>query len=396
MRAFLILIGFATAVSTTPSRATDFWNRVETLKTGQSLFQFDARREKNIDQGLDLGVLSSKFSKKITWSQVEKVLPPSNKGSITSYRQQNKIKKDAVVAEFEYRVHSQDYFFEPGWGYGFSKDWSFGFRVPLKVTKYSVQSKLSVNDQALDVMAQADGVSALEYREKLIEMGRSVQLETNQQINDRDRELEMGDIEFLSKLALPSFGKWKWSMLTLVRFPAAPNHNPHDGLYVQDDSGQFDLGVATNWLIQSFHRWSIFGSLGFTVQLSDRQNVSWRENSLENSEIITDVKRDLGDIGFAEVNSEFVINQKFRVLGGYQFRKKSADQFELSDRDTTWSIEHPEEHTGHLGMSYLFGRIDKQAPYEAQSLARLQVAKVFSGPGSTEDPAAHLFLEWFY
>ncbi|MDC0980098.1 hypothetical protein OAQ84_00035 [Bdellovibrionales bacterium] len=381
-----------TGVDATP----DYWFKARSLDAGESLFQLSGGWQHNSGVSAQKGVQSSAYSKRITWAQVESSLQPDGRVKIERYRSQNKLNQNATVANYSYEVSNEVYGIAPGWGYGLSPEWSFGFRIPIRITKQRAHSRLEVDDSTLSVIAKSQGVSASKYRERLALMGRAARAELSQQTNSRDNHIEMGDIEILNKVRLPSVGETDWALLGTIRFPAAPNNNPYDGLFVQDDSGQFDLGLCANWTVRSESRWQFSGSVGYLVQLADRQNVSWRERELKQPEVVRDVRRDLGDIGFANLSSEYWINERFKVLGGYRVEKKGADEFRMDQRAEPWIFEYQSSQSGQIGLSYLFGQEGASRAEPLQSVAHLQLAKIFSGEGSKEDLSAEIFLEWFY
>lgn len=393
---FFILIFLAVTFPEQGLARVDFWQRVQTLKTGQTFFQMGLERKQGLGVPAAPGVQTSSFSKKFTWKQIEESMSPSQAESIQLYQKQNRQTPQSVVAEFDYHVNAETLEMAPGWGYGYSRNWSFGFRVPVRWVNYSIQSKLNVNEAALKVVAKAQGISATAYRQQLVSIAKTTQKKAHQKASERNGEVLMGDIDFLNKLSLPNLGRMEFSLLNTIRFPAAPNHNPHDGLFVQDDSGQFDVGLAINWRLFSESRWRLFGSFGYVAQLADSQKISWQDDAFSNSEVLSSVDRDLGDIGFALFHSQFQFSERIQLLGSYRFEQKGADKFEIEEKDKVYVTEPQNKHMGYFGLSFLFGNVDYGVPYRNQSAAHIQVAKTFSGYGENEDPLAEISLEWFY
>jgi hypothetical protein len=378
------------------------WLRARTIADGQQVFSLQAGQQDLTQRfGADgrLQPLGRPYDRSLTWKQLLQT-DAANQEVVRDYMRQNHINENDTAATASYDVKRSDLSFTGAWAYGLTKHWMIGFQVPV------TQHRTHVNTDVTLMPMLSQGPQRVATHRSLLalspkDLHARLSALANQQLSENGYDgvpadktnWAFGDISLLSQIQLTESYHWAWSLQQLVRLPTARNPNLSDYVQTNSDEGQTDVGLTS--LLDYRARRMVSGfRIGYVAQLPDSVRM---HDPAQPKDIDPSVHRDLGDYGWAALDTEFRVTRRLGLNAEYSYLKKAQDHYsgQSTDGGSYASLgegSNEELHQTRVGMLYRLGDSSTRSGVENKWVASIAYTYPWIGRNASEASQASLEL----
>lgn len=369
----------------------DFWPRARVVPTGQSVLFMEgqfSQAEQQLDNNGQLISLGQNRSQKVSWGDVaSSAQQAGDKAKIESELQNRGVSKQDTAAHFDFEVKKQQITQKIGWIYGLTPSWMVGVQVPVVHTKIQVETTATYSPM-VDSMSVETQSQVKSY------MKNELRTQGYTDFEERPEETRIGDLQMITQHRVYVKGASAVAVRGRWTFPSAQGPKTSDFFDLNSADGQNDLGADLLFDYVLGRRWSFTTVAGYTMQMPDSINVRKpvQDGQMIKSEVVRDVKRDLGDVFKLMVSSEFRVLQQWRALGAWVFQDKGEDKFNKNFKAEPSS----QVHLAKVGLQYVTGANTLRRDVRSQWLVGLNHWRVLSGRNVVDSQTTTLDLTYFY
>jgi hypothetical protein len=302
------------------------WQRADTVTPGQRKWSFQIGHQ-DLTTRMDskASPLGRPFARALTWGQLMKA-NPKNREEIQSYMTRRNLNEADYLAYQQYEVDRRETTLRLEWAYGFSRNWMFGFQLPVVHRQTVATSRITIEPKALAATEDGPAVLSSSPGDLRSVLNKTVQQELGQagfeQVPQKSDSWDLGDLTLFNQVAILNRVDWTWSIQQVTRLPMARNPSLSNYLRTNTDDGQIDLGLSS--MVDYRIARMVFGfRLGGVTQLPDRLSMRSDADQIERN-----MKRNLGDWIWASVDSDYRISDSLSVNVEQSFLSKEGDRYE--------------------------------------------------------------------
>ena len=295
----------------------------------------------------------------------------------------------------------------PVMAYGITENLTVAVAVPVVTTKVNVDTGFISADKIKELYDELVEDGRTYDAEKLIEdINRPISLKLNdynyKQL-ENEESTEMGDIKVVTKYKLLEDNIYTMTLVSDITLPTGKQASINKALDVPSGDGQLDVGfgVVVDWNLGGGFTFSHL--TGYTAQFSDtvQRRVPEHIYSSLTPDVDDSIKRDLGDIMYAQVGMAFSFLGGFFTKTAYGIQYKGRDSYDGSKYNQQryrWMETNTEQNiqSMQVALGYTTIELFKKKMFPVPLEINVNYSTVVAGKNVTKDPLLALEFAMFF